>query len=101
MIKDQICDYFESSQLYSDSQFGFRSGRNTTQAVCDLINYVVGAFEQRESVQAVFCDLSKAFDCVEHNILISKLKFYGFADNALNLIASYLTDRRQLVVING
>ena len=62
---------------------------------------LVDAFEIRESVQAVFCDLSKAFDCVEHNILISKLKFYGFADNALNLIASYLTDRRQLVVING
>ena len=57
--------------------------------------------DQRQTPFAIFLDLSKAFDTIDHSLLIKKLAFYGFEDSALKLMTSYLSDRRQFVYIDN
>lgn len=96
LIKEQIGDYFESNRLLNSSQFGFRKGMSTSQAITSLVNTVIHGFENKLYTGSTFCDLSRAFDCVSHPILISKLKIYGFDKNSLKLLESFLHDRKQI-----
>jgi hypothetical protein len=64
-----------------------------------LINNILEALNNKFIVGGIFCDLSKAFDCVNHIILLSKLEFYGITGSAFNLMKSYLNDRYQRVLI--
>lgn len=82
-------------------QFGFTEGKSTTDAGVKLLECIFDAWENNKDAIGVFCDLSKAFDCVKHNILISKLEHYGVRDKANKLLISYLTGRNQNVDING
>jgi len=66
-----------------------------------FINNILEALNNKMWVGGIFCDLTKAFDYVNHNILLSKLEFYGITDKANNLIKSYLNDRYQRVVIKN
>ena len=59
------------------------------------MEHIVGGLEDGHYVGSVFCDLSKAFDCVDHDILIRKLDYYGVTDISLQLISTYLKNRRQ------
>lgn len=70
-------------------------------AIDSLLNGVRGSFESDSYFGSLFCDLTKAFDCVPHSLLLSKLKFYGFDDTSTMLLKSYLSDRFQLVSIDG
>lgn len=83
------------------SQFGFRSQLSTTLAFNSLLDTINKGFEDKEFVHVQFLDLSKAFDCVSHNILVDKLSFYNFSESSKNLILSYITDRSQYVNINN
>jgi len=82
-------------------QHGFRKNRSTTTAVGSLVDRILGAFEEEQSVMLQLCDLSRAFDCVSHDILPIKLKRYGIAGPVFGLLKSYLSDRRQVVSIHG
>jgi hypothetical protein len=66
-----------------------------------LINEILNAMNERKMVGGIFCDLQKAFDCVNHNILLSKLEFYGVTGRTLKLIKSYLESRYQKVVLDN
>jgi hypothetical protein len=57
--------------------------------------------DERKEVGGIFCDLQKVFDCVNHNILLTKLKFYGVTGRTLRLIKSYLEGRYQKVVLDN
>ena len=59
------------------------------------------ALDKGENVCTIFMDLSKAFDSINHDLLLAKLKAYGFSENALKSMCSYLKDRRQAVQINN
>ena len=87
--------------MFNDSQFGFRSGRSTIDALVHIDQLILEALEVKKSTCAILCDLSKAFDTISHEILALKLKYYGIANNELDLIKSYLDDRKQVVVVNG
>jgi urocanate hydratase len=65
-----------------------------------LLNYVLLALNNKAYVEVISCDLEKAFDCVNHDLLMKKLKFYGIVGNAYALIQSYLSDRYQRVLID-
>ena len=68
--------------LFSKHQFGFRVKRSTVMGILDLLDEIMDSFEGLECFSALFCDLSKAFDCVTHSLLLEKLKLYNFGEVA-------------------
>lgn len=101
ILKSQIVEYFESNTLFYDSQFGFRSNLSTSNALIELSNLIYSSFENKANCMGSFLDLSKAFDCVSHKLLLNKLKQYNFHTDSLKLIESYLTNRTQVVCLNN
>lgn len=91
----------ESQQLYAN-QFGFKNGSGTQDAVVNVVNFICKGLDDKfGGVGAIFYDLSKAFDLIDHDILLAKLPFYGFQNGSLQLLESYIRNRRQYVEING
>ena len=84
-----------------DEQFGFRTFSSTEKALYKLIDGILNALNNRMVVGGIFCDLQKAFDCVNHNILLTKLKYYGITGTTHKLIKSYLKDRYQRVILHN
>lgn len=101
LILDQLSFHFAKNRLFHSEQYGFTRGRSTTDAGATLLKHIFGAWEESQNALGVFCDLSKAFDCVEYNTLLLKLKHYGVHADALKLIQSYLSCRIQKVNVNG
>ena len=68
-------------------------GHSTEHAALDLVDRIVTQMDKNETPINIFLDLSKAFDTIDHKILIDKLNYYGLDDNALHVFRSYLTSR--------
>ena len=97
IIHSQIYSYFVNNNLLFDSQYGFRELHSTQQAGLELAARCYSKLESRETPFCIFIDLSKAFDLVDHSILLQKLSYYGFDDVSLKLCESYLSGRKQYV----
>ena len=89
------------SNIISPYLCGFRKGYSTQHALLRLMNKLNISLDKKHKVGLFMMDLSKAFDCVPHDLLIAKLDAYGFERDALKLIYSYLKDRNQRVKINA
>ena len=87
--------------LLTPSQFGFRKGCSTTNAIVKLLTHVVEAYHQRAYCVCFFLDLRKAFDTINHKILLLKLEHYGFRGQCYKFLKSYYQNRKQLVHLNG
>ena len=96
---EQIAEY--AGQFLSPYLFGYRKGHSTEQCILVMIEMWRKALDEKKVVGAVLTDLSKAFDCLPHDLLIAKLHAYGFERSALNFILSYLTDRTQRTQVDG
>ena len=99
-IAFQITTFLSENQILSDSQFGFRNGHNTAHAIMALLERLADSIEKGDYTVAVILDLKKAFDTVDHDILLMKLNHYGISDAALSLFRSYLSSRKQFVRVN-
>ena len=86
--------------LLSKYQCGFRKGYNTQYCLLAMLEKWKSSVDKGSSFGALLTDLSKAFDCLSHELLIAKLHAYGFSLNALRLVHSYLTNRKQRIKIN-
>ena len=98
-LYNELPDYFED--IFSDYQFGFRKGISAQQCLIILIETWKKHIDNKESFGALLTDISKAFDCVNHELLIAKLHAYGLDNSSLRLIHSYLNNRRQRVHIDN
>ena len=97
VVHKRLYDYmFKNEYLYC-SQYGFREKHSTSNAVTELYSNILRGFENRETTLSVFLDLSKAFDTIDHNILLNKLEHYGIRGIALHWFQSYLSNRKQYV----
>ena len=96
---EQISEY--SEQFLSPYIFGYRKGHSTEQCVMVMIEMWKKALDEKKVAGAVLTDLSKAFDCLPHDLLIAKLYAYGFKKSALNFVHDYLTDRTQRTKVDG
>ena len=91
----QLVEYFTTNNLLSSQQYGFRSNRSTDLAALELMDRNIKNMNDNLWLVNIYLDFSKAFDSLNHIILLSKLKFYGIQQDALCLLKSYLTNRSQ------
>ena len=98
---NQLYQYFQTNKLFHVSQYGFRQQHSTEFAALELADRVFTDLDNKNVSVAVFMDLSKAFDTLDHSVLLKKLKFYGIHDTELKWFSSYLSDRHQFVEIDG
>jgi hypothetical protein len=96
-MNDQITNFFNRFDLLYPSQYGFRGNYSTELAAIELSEKIQSAMDNNELAINIFLDLSKAFDTLDHETLLYKLKYYGFSENALVLMKSYLLNRKQFV----
>lgn len=93
--------FFLLKPYINPAQHGFVSGRSTTTNLAVFTRYCINSFEKGDQVDAVYTDLSKAFDKVPHNVLLFKLSKIGLHSNILNWFKSYLMNRTCVVCIDG
>lgn len=95
----QIHHHFKTNNLYFTSQYGFRESHSTELAVLEVVDRIVYSMDAGYTPLNVYMDLSKAFDSINHDILIEKLKHYGLSGTSLSLVRNYLSGRTQYVEI--
>ena len=101
IMYNRLEGYLEHNKLIYDLQFGFRKKFSTDHALLSITEQIKNNFQNKNFSCGVFVDLEKAFDTVNHKILISKLKHYGFQDKTLSWLTSYLSNRTHKVTLNG
>ena len=101
IIYNRLYKFLTSKGVLQDEQFGFRKGHSTSHALHKSVHSISNSLANGKHVLGVFIDLSKAFDTLDHGILLHKLYTYGIRGTAHSLLKSYLSDRKQVVVFNG
>jgi len=99
LMSEQLKSFIARNKLLSDHQFGFRENYNTSDAVLQFIDAVQDSLNYKKVTITVFLDFSKAFDTVNHAVLLKKLLHLGFRGVVYDWFKSYLSDRRQYVKI--
>lgn len=97
LMNKKLINFLSKHKIINSHQHGFIEGRNTDSALFDLLSHAYEALDNREHVFGLFIDLSKAFDCINHEILLHKLNLIGVRGVANEWFASYLRDRSQRV----
>ena len=96
----QISEYFTCNNLLFNSQYGFRENHLTELAALEFVDRIKLEMDRKKISFPIFLDISKAFDTLNHDILLTKLRYYGIEGVALNWFQSYLTKRTQYVQYN-
>lgn len=100
-VTKRVTQFFVKYNLFNPNQFGFRKGLSTTSAVNKFLNDLYESLDQRKKTLGIFIDLSKAFDLVNHEILLDKLEHYGIRGVPLKWFDSYLQTRTHYVELNN
>jgi len=98
VIHNQLYSYFDINNLLYNSQYGFRCQHSTELAALETLDRIIDAMDMDKIPLNIYLDLSKAFDTLDHNILIKKLKYYGLQGVSVKLLENYLDNRYQYVI---
>ena len=101
IIRDRLVNYLEDANLISCNQHGFRKKRSCLTQLLSHIEFIYRCLNNGDEVDVIYLDYSKAFDKVDHKVLLEKLKRYGIGGNVLRWIEKFLTNRSQTVQVEG
>ena len=97
----QLTSFLNKHDVLSHNQYGFQKNKSTNLAILDLISSIKYTINNEKFSCSTFLDFAKAFDTVDHSILLEKLTHYGIRGIANNWFQSYLQNRTQSVYISG
>ena len=100
-MNSRLTKFLDTKKIIYEDQFGFQKRKSTTLAILDLYTKILKSFKNKEYACRVFLDFAKAFDTVDHQILLRKLEHYGIRGVTNKWFASYLDKRYQIVKVNG
>ena len=98
-VYQQICSFVNTANIIPDCQSGFRKNFSTTTSLVNLLNEVRCNEEKKERTCLGLLDFSKAFDTLNHEMLLAKLHFFGLSDNSIKFFKAYLSNRAHCVVV--
>ena len=97
---NRLLNYLTINKILVENQFGFRQGHPTYMALPKLVNDITEELDKGNCSIGIFIDLSKAFDTVDHKLLLRKMEHYGIRGNALLWVTSFLSYRTQYISLN-
>lgn len=100
-MHSRIINYLSKFNMLSNCQFGFRPGFSTAMPIINLIDSVTTDMEEHKHVIGIFLDVKKAFDSLDHDILLNKLSYYGFRGKSIDWLTNFLKNRSQYTIINN
>jgi hypothetical protein len=100
VVYNRLYKHIECNHILAAEQFGFRHKSSTDMATYYLTDNILTALNNKSFVGSIFCDLQKAFDSVNYDVLLAKIEFYGILGKTYKLIESYLKNRYQRVLID-
>ena len=98
LVYKRLLSYCNDNTVLSPYQYGFRSGRSTQEAVFDLTKFIYTSLNNKKIISAICLDVCKAFDCINHDILLLKMQKMGFSLNTMSWFRSYLTRKTECQV---
>ena len=101
IMYNRLYQYLTENKILYPKQFGFQTGHSTKHAIVQLVDQILESSEYNKYTLGVFIDLSKAFDTVDHSILLKKLELHGVTDRNLSWFKNYLSNRKQFIQINN
>ena len=93
--------FLQQHRVIYESQFGFQKGKSTLHSLIEIVEQIRDCIENKKYACGIFIDLKKAFDTVNHTIILQTLEHYGVRGSSLDWFSSYLCNRSQYVSING
>ena len=100
LMYNRLNPFFQKHNIFYKYQFGFRKNHATANALTEVIDYIYKSLDEGNYVFGIYIDLKKAFDTVQRKILLHKLQHYGIHGLAFHCFETYLSKRKQFVVIN-
>ena len=101
VVHSNIINFLEKFNVLDDAQHGFRKKRSCISQLIVTLNDFANCLKNKEQIDAILLDFSKAFDKVDHNGLLLKLEHLGIRNSLLNWIRSFLIGRKQKVLVEG
>ncbi len=101
IVHNRVYDFLCKNNILFKKQYGFRTDHSTYMAVLDFVSTITKAIDDNMYTMSIFMDLSKAFDTIDHGILLQKLYHYGFRGVSNDWFCNYLSNRKQFVVYNS
>ena len=101
LVFNRCVSFIDKQNIINDNQYGFHSGHSTYMAMIDLVDKICNAVENNKQTIGIFLDVSKAFDTIDHDILLRKLVHYGFRGTVIDWFKSYLSNRTQYIYYNN
>ena len=101
IVHKQLTKFLSENNLLFEGQYGLRENRSTCDALLELVGNIIENWEKNQIIITVFCDMSKAFDCLDYVIFLKRIEKYGIKDNEKKWFSSYLTNSSMQVNYNN